>query len=290
MELKIREWNIKGAASLGWNNSYEITEKTVNKIVDQQKSVNEDIVPQPDIIVLTEFVVVKGLDYLFDTLKENEYIWFLKCETGKNGILIAVNKDMVDEEKLLKDKKEKLYNRKAIFSSDDGCNILRVDLPLKGCKYSRLTVIGCRMETGDKILKEQYDSERKCFDEVLIPMINTAEGLCIICGDFNNAKCYGNLNKRFNFNDYKIKNEPGYVAQFNYNLHIIKDKLEALNFSMMDVTKDGNPIPTHNGYAEDHIFVRGFNKFVRGSNKEGCNCIPADGLSDHDIIWATVKT
>lgn len=277
MELKIIEWNINGAASLGWNNSDEIEQEKVNK------KVNKIIDQKADIIVLTEFVAPEGLNCLFKTLKNNKYIWFLKCETGKNGILIAVNKGIVDENKLLNDEKENLYNRKAIFSSDDRCNILRVDLPLNGCKYSRLTIIGCRMETGEKDQKKQYDSERQCFDDVLIPMINTAEGLCIICGDFNNAKCHGNLNKRFNFNDYKIKNEPGYVYQFNYNLHIIKDKLEDLNFSMMDVDEIGNPIPTHKKFAEDHIFVRGF-------NKEECNCIPADDLSDHDIISATVKT
>lgn len=54
--MKIMTWNIKGEASLGWNNQYEIESKLVDKIKDQQA----------DIIVLTAFVIAKGLDYLFE--------------------------------------------------------------------------------------------------------------------------------------------------------------------------------------------------------------------------------
>lgn len=269
MELKIIEWNIGGAASLGWNDSsktrkpYEISKDIVDKIIEQKA----------DIIVLTEFVAVNGLDNLFDSLEENEYIWFLKCETGKNGILIAIKKELVNEniEGLITD----IYHKKVVASSDNDCNILRVDFPLK-CG-SMLTVIGCRMETGAKNLKEQYDSEGKSFDEVLIPMIKTSKDLCIICGDFNNARCLGNLNEKYKIGDYIGK------SQLNYNLNIIKDKLVNFDFVMMDVDENGGPIPTHKGYLpEDHIFVR-------GSDKKECRKIFSDGLSDHDIITATVE-
>ena len=261
--MKIIEWNIKGAASLGWNNEYEIKKDIVAKIIEQKA----------DIIVLTEFVAAKRLDNLFDCLKTNGYIWFLKCETGENGILISVKEEMVDKKKLKND----IYNKKAVSSIDNGCNILRVDLPLK-CG-SMLTVIGCRMKTNisKQSLQEQYDSERKCFDEILIPMIDKSEGLYIICGDFNNARCLGKLNKKYKKEDYIGK------AQCNYNLNIIKDKFEYLRFVMVDVGENGEAIPTHSGYIpDDHIFVRGF-------NKNTCSVIPVGGLSDHDIIMATVE-
>lgn len=270
-ELKVMSWNIKGGASLGWNNSRIIKKEVVDKIIEQQAH----------IVVLTEFVVIEGIDYLFRRLKQEGYIWFLKCESGKNGILIAVKKVVVDANRLKKEVNEayKVYDKKLVLSSDDGCNILRVDLPLNGCENSTLTVIGCRMETGGKD-QEQYDSERKCLDEILIPMINTSKDLCIVCGDFNNARCMGNLSKKYNLDDYKINGEP--LAQVNYNLNIIKDTFEDLGFEMMDI-EDGKPIFTHKGYlAEDHIFTRGF-------TKKSCSASSADGLSDHDIIAAEIE-
>ena len=52
---------------------------------------------------------------------------------------------------------------------------------------------------------------------------------------------------------------------------------------MVDVGENGEAIPTHSGYIpDDHIFVRGF-------NKNTCSVIPVGGLSDHDIIMATVE-
>lgn len=269
-------WNIKGGASLGWNNSRIIKKEVVDKIIKQEAHV----------IVLTEFVVIEGIDYLLRRLKQEGYIWFLKSESGKNGILIAVKKDVVDENRLEKEVNEayEVYDKKMIFSSDDGCNILRVDLPLNGCENSTLTVIGCRMETGGKD-QEQYDSERKCLDEILIPMINTSKDLCIVCGDFNNARCWGNLSKKYNLDDYKIKGEPGYYAQVNYNLNIIKDTFEDLGFEMMDI-EDGKPIFTHKGYlAEDHIFARGFTK----KTESKCEAVDTAGLSDHSIIAAEIE-
>ena len=77
-ELKIMAWNIKGGASLGWENSQQkIKKDIVNKIIHLEV----------DIIVLTEFIITIGVDYLFEKLQEKGYIWFQTNRTGKNGVL-----------------------------------------------------------------------------------------------------------------------------------------------------------------------------------------------------------
>ena len=264
MKIKLMEWNIKGSASLGWNNNYKIKKEVVNKMIAQKS----------DIVVLTEFVVAQGVDYLFEQLENRKYIWFLECESGKNGILICIKEELVNKTLLMKN----IYKGKIVSSVNKDCNILLVKLPLKS--GSTISVMGFRMEVetaNTKSLREQYDSERKCFDEILIPMIDENEKTYIICGDFNNARCLGNLNEKYNKEDYKEK------VQVNYNLNIIKDKFEDINFVMADIKENGESVPTYNGYIpDDHIFVRGF-------KRNTCSRVSADGLSDHDIITATVE-
>lgn len=263
MILKIMTWNIKGGASLVWNNQYEIKSKVVDKIIEQKAN----------IIVLTEFVIAKGLDYLFERFQNEGYICFITNRSGKNGILIGISRVLVDETILV----DKVYSGDMISSVDEGCNILRVKVPLQCGK--NLSIIGCRMETGGtKVSQTEYDAERKCFDSILIPMIQAPlkEHNYIVCGDFNNAYCRGKLNEKF-----KPENYEGRV-QVNYNLNIIKDKFDSMGFTMADVTKDGFFIPTHNGYPLDHIFMHGL--------CTKCETVKADGLSDHDILIAEYTT
>lgn len=260
MELKIMTWNVKGESSLAWNNQYKIESKVVDKILNQEAAV----------IVLTAFVIAEGLDYLFKTLHEKDYIWFQQSRTGKNGILIAVKRELINEEELIK----QVYEFNVIVSEVEGCNILRILFPMRNKK--KLCVLGCRMETGgEESLLKQYDSERECFDNVLIPFIDKMhqEDYFIVCGDFNNARCLGKLTKRFDSKNYYGK------AQINYNLNIIKDKFDDLGFAMADCN-NGDGIPTHNSFfPDDHIFVKGF-------SVSRCVSVGAEGLSDHDILIA----
>lgn len=262
--LKIMTWNIKGEASMGWNNQYEIKKELVDKILDQQA----------DIIVLTAFVVVKGIDHLFERFQNEGYIWFQQNRTGKNGILIGIKRSLVNEKEII----NQVYHRNIVSSVVEDCNILRVTIPMACGK--NLCIIGCRMETGgEKDLQAQYDSERKYFDNILIPHIypTKPEDLYIVCGDFNNARCCGDLNEKFDLQDYAGK------AQCNYNLNIIKDTFDSIGFTMVDIGENGESIATHKGYFPlDHIFIYGLQ-----SKSFGTVC--SDKLSDHDILWSEVE-
>lgn len=262
--MKIMTWNIKGAASLAWNNQYKIESKLVDKIIEQKA----------DIFVLTEFVIAKGLDYLFERLENEGYIWIQQSRTGKNGILIGIKKTLVDSEKLV----QNVYDKNAISSNNEDCNILKIEVPLQ-CG-GNLFIIGCRMETGgEQTLKEQYNAEKDCFDNILMPMIQPLgqESMYIVSGDFNNARCLGNLHMKFKEQDYAGKDHC------NYNLNIIKDAFDNIGFTMIDVDEKGQAIATYKKRLPlDHIFIKKFKV-----EKYGISTV--DELSDHDILWAEVQ-
>lgn len=263
MKLKIMTWNINGAAALGWDKQSVIKKQVVDAVVEQKA----------DVIVLTEFVVGKGLDYLFERLHNEEYIWFTSSCSGKNGILIAIKENLLVEEKdSLKALKGKIYEENRISSVIEDCNILKVTLPLKCDK--ELCIIGCRMEVSlaDKG-KNEYDCRRTRFDQILVPQIpdRNAQELCIVCGDFNNAMCHGNLKEKFNEDDYKG------LAQKNYNLNIIKDKFDELGFTMAD-NDNGEAIQTWRQVPEDHIFIKGFQLSKVAE-------VEKNPYSDHDILF-----
>lgn len=262
--MRIMTWNIKGEASLAWNKQYKIESKLVDKIIEQKA----------DIFVLTAFVIAKGLDYLFERLENEGYIWIQQNRTGKNGILIGIRKALVDSKGLV----QNVYDKNAISSNNEGCNILKIEVSLQ-CG-GNLFIIGCRMETGGaQTLQDQYNAERDCFVNILMPMIQPLrqESMYIVSGDFNNARCLGNLHEKFKQQDYAGK------AQCNYNLNIIKDTFDSIGFTMVDVDEKGQAIATHKkSFPLDHIFIKNF-------KVEKYGITPVDELSDHDILWAEVQ-
>ena len=68
------------AATIPSNNGYNLKSCVIEEIIKDQ----------PDIIVLTEFVVSRGIDYYFEVLEKNNYHWFISSSTKQNGILIAL--------------------------------------------------------------------------------------------------------------------------------------------------------------------------------------------------------
>lgn len=131
-ELNIMTWNIRGSASLGWDSSYTLSPKLIEEIFRTDA----------DVMVLTEFVAAPGLDDLLGALRQKGYLWLSANASGKNGILMAVRRELVNAQQL----KQNIYSSSALFSTLNGCNLLRAELPLQS--GALLTVLGCRMETG----------------------------------------------------------------------------------------------------------------------------------------------
>ena len=309
--IKVMTWNIHGAANPGWERKIKV--EKVDLIMAQNA----------DIFVLTEFVVMAGIDYLFQQMKEKGYIWFYNSETGKNGILIAVKEKIIrdlsglsnSEKKDWIEKKKDLtgsiYKDKLVVSSAElgykGCNLLRVKIPIKD-KFS-LSVVGFRMDVEIQKTDEERWKEyrkRKEYFEKLLPFFQNEvknmneNDLYILCGDFNNAQCREKLigNYDENNNVYKTKS----YDQQEYNLNYIKQKLNNQGFYLADINmeKENNNKANSFGYAtwnkipDDHIFYHGF------TNKEGE--VPIEVievkdfekrydmvLSDHDILIADLN-
>lgn len=281
MRLKIMEWNIQGSAALSWREPrkkpYEIKREIVDKVMEQDA----------DIIVLTEFCISTGWDY-FQKQLHDKYIWFMNYTSGKNGILICIKSDLVN----LKALKDKIYKENPVFVNNEGCNILQISLPLRGGKI--ITVIGCRIEVDiscQSVSQKNYDERGKAFNTLLIPAVKRrlpSSDFYVVCGDFNNAYCWGNLREKFDPQEYFDHKNNKYRLQLNYNLNIIKDTFDSMGFTMTDIDENGGSIATYKGYPEDHIFVRGSVKVI------SCKTDPDDDLSegrfsDHKIILAVVE-
>ena len=56
--MKIMDWNIHGAASVGWNNGYPIEKFVVDRILAEKS----------DIVIINEFAISKGWDYFQENL------------------------------------------------------------------------------------------------------------------------------------------------------------------------------------------------------------------------------
>lgn len=279
--LKIMTWNID------CRTKKRIKPEVVDKIIAQKA----------DVVVLTEFAASEGFEYLLkqlQQLQENKYICYQATRTGKNGVLIAVKEDLIDS--------ENEGENPGYFNFDD-CNILKIRLPLKNGGH--LCIVGCRIEiVYEKNDKAEYNRRGIAFSEILIPCVKAVDpdDYCIVCGDFNNAKCHGGHKNQKNPKDHGDLNQPynpddykGY-AQINYNVNIIKDEFEKLGFTMADIKKDGKPICTYStkkdltapDIPDDHIFVKGFD--VTNCDKDDYNKDEKRKYpSDHLLVTAKVS-
>lgn len=85
-EMNFYEWNIGMAATIPSNQGYGFNGWIIDEIIKDE----------PDCIVLTEFVVSRGIDYAISKLEEKGYHWFISSSTKSNGILIALKKREFD--------------------------------------------------------------------------------------------------------------------------------------------------------------------------------------------------
>lgn len=275
------EWNIHGQGGYSEENYPKQTADIILK-------------NKPDVFILVEFFKydfwieefmnyipeeseklskVSSRDQAFRTVG-NEYIVILSDDRGKgfNQTIIGIKKDLnpviTAVRSVIPHGRQLLEIPGLDYLHPE---FLQVDLLFDG---QPLTIIGTRIKTQGE--NKDYNIRKKQF-VCLMQYIHTLKHPVIVSGDFNNAFCRGNLNKKFDEKDYKGK------AQINYNLNLIKTSLDEIGFTMVDVNKDGSSIPTHKRFLpEDHIFVRGF-----GAIERNFTIIHVEqNLSDHNILFA----
>lgn len=166
--MRIYEWNIGMAATIPSNNGYNLKSWVIDEIIKDQ----------PDIIVLTEFVVSRGIDYFFEVLEKNNYHWFISSSTKQNGILIAIKKSTF----VFGD----AFNYK--IGSINNSEILKCNLPPDfyeiQVEYTgrKLSIIGLRVRKDLSNSKSNYSGlQFKAVDNYLSSLCHDV--ICI--GDFN---------------------------------------------------------------------------------------------------------
>lgn len=172
--MKIYEWNIGMASTIPSNQGYNLKGWIIDEIIKDE----------PDCIVLTEFVVSRGIEYFFDMLEKNNYHWFISSTTKTNGILIALKETSFDF--------KETFEYKLPMPTVCGKEILSgINLPdfLEVCvnwQNEPLSIIGIRInvdiiESDSKTNKKAFKiSQFKALDSFLSKKHNV---LCI--GDFN---------------------------------------------------------------------------------------------------------
>jgi len=166
--MRIYEWNIGMAATIPSNNGYNLKSWVIEEIIKDQ----------PDIIVLTEFVVSRGIDYYFEVLERNNYHWFISSSTKKNGILIALKESTFKFDDTFNYKIDSINNSEILK-----CNFLpdfyEIQVKYRGQK---LSIIGVRIR---KELSENKSDYLVRQFEALDNYLSKLSHDVICVGDFN---------------------------------------------------------------------------------------------------------
>ena len=211
-KFSIMLWNIKGAASILWD-------KNISKKMDVIKDTVID--RDKDIVILTEFVLYKGIDELFNEL-DKKYYYFISTTTCYNGILIALKK-----EKFRINSTKIFYSEEIVINN----NIGSVDTPdfLEiYIKDYNLYIIGIRIR--EKIYKKN-DNERVeykenqfiAFKKYIEEKINkNKKAKFVIAGDFN-MDC--NYLKKYLNNDSKFIINANNIDKNIYSFEFPNNKI-----------------------------------------------------------------
>ncbi|WP_295196724.1 endonuclease/exonuclease/phosphatase family protein [Ruminococcus sp.] len=254
--MKISTWNVQGKAALPWANETDISNETVNRIMNEKA----------DIFVITEIALASGWDYLEKKMLEEEYVWFSSFVSGNNGFLILVKKELI---KNVKELANNLWWKNEALHCYNDIGLMKVSFKMSNDK--NCTVCAFRMLIGNKKGKAQYDDMRRILYKKVLPIAEECyleNDVVIFAGDFNNARY---------LDDYNGKD------QINYNWQILKSKFENIGYEMLDVNDKGKPINTKQTAPPspiDHIFAKGF-------IKNTCMVSEPTNCSDHLILRVT---
>lgn len=259
--MRMLEWNIHGATGYG---NYSIPEFVADEIMERGT----------EIVILTEFVMLGGWDYLRGVLKKKYKLFCSPYVCEQNGVLIAIRKDISDFD-----------TNSARVSSDlnttqtEKPNFLQVEVNKVKDKQS-IFIIGTRIRDTNHIaqfraLKDHMDS---------LP-----EKSKILCaGDFNEWKNHvaNKLGRNLTVFTPSFEMETNDFDTVNTWSAVLKNKATGkTGKALIDHIIAKNIKVTNEEYTWD---------FVNKSNGYGA-AMPEDyksnmiGLPDHAILTATIE-
>ena len=167
--MKIYEWNIGMAATIPSNQGYILIPWVIDEIIKDS----------PDGIVLTEFVVSKGMDYYINELEKNKYHWFISTTTKNNGILVALREDSFELKDTFDYKKSSIHTGNEVLLGSDLPDFYEIQVNWNG---QPLSIIGVRIRvdiTGKNTLYK--NNQFQALDNYLSKQNHNV--ICI--GDYN---------------------------------------------------------------------------------------------------------
>ena len=178
--MKIYEWNIGMAATIPSNQGYNLNGWIIDEIIKDD----------PECIVLTEFVVSRGVEYFFEKLEKNNYHWFISSSTKMNGILIALKETTFDFGDTFNYMSTSTINCNEVLTGNNLPDFYEVQV-----KWERqlLSIIGIRIKidiSGKKLSLKT--NQFKALDNYLSKITHNV--ICV--GDFNAywAGCWSSNN------------------------------------------------------------------------------------------------
>lgn len=266
--MKIFEWNIGMAATIPSNGGYKLHEWIIDEILKEE----------PDCVVLTEFVVSRGIEYFIDKLEKKDYHWFISGYTKSNGILIALKETSFTFNDTFDYKKETVNANNAVLDGVDLPNFYEIIVNLNN---KPLSIIGVRIQTDIKGKGEMDNMQFEALDNYLSKLNRPV--ICI--GDFNVywGKTWG-TEKNHTLPKTAVNNFMIYTPKYNEE-----------NNSYSYVKDDGSKIQL------DHL-ITNINKkievkydwrFINSLRYKTCitpgTIRKPRGLPDHAILKAYIK-
>ena len=167
--MKIYEWNIGMAAAIPSNNHFLLNKWVIDEVIREE----------PDCIVLTEFVIAKGIDYYLDQLEERGYHWFISNSTKENGILIALKKESFSFNNTFDYSIDSVLNGNQVLIGTDIPDLYEIRVTYHNIP---LSIIGVRIKVPLRNNGIPYKQNQfKALDSYLSTL--THDVICI--GDFN---------------------------------------------------------------------------------------------------------
>ena len=169
--MRIYEWNIGMAATIPSNHGYNLKSCVIEEIIKGQ----------PDVIVLTEFVVSRGIDYYFEVLEKNNYHWFISSSTKQNGILIALKESEFGFDDTFNYRISSINNSE-ILKCDFSPDFYEIQV-----KYRRrkLSIIGVRIRKDLSNNDSNYSKLQFKAIDTYLSSLSSLNHDVICIGDFN---------------------------------------------------------------------------------------------------------
>ncbi len=265
--MKIYEWNIGMAATIPSNQGYILMHWVIDEIIKDN----------PDCIVLTEFVVSKGMDYYINELEKNKYHWFISATTKNNGILVALKEHSFEFKDIFDYKKSSIHIGNEVLSGRDLPDFYEIQVNWNG---QPLSIIGVRIRVD---ITGKNTSYKKNQFQALDDYLSKQNHNVICIGDYNafwgnNWSTNNTTLTKTALRNYKIYTPPYKIGTWHSFVQP-SGELTQLDHLITNISNRSITV------EYDWSFINSL-RYKIGITSETAN--KPNGIPDHAILKATI--